>query len=281
MRKFYLILTAMLAAMCVQAATDNSNNMTTSTAKDARVLIHTTMGDITVALYGDTPLHRDNFLRLAREGYYDGVLFHRVIKNFMIQTGDPDSKTAAPGDMLGAGGPDYTIAAEIVYPRHFHKRGALAAARTGDNVNPERRSSGSQFYIVTGNVYSEGQMKSLEHNLEMQNLQNIFNDLARRHNDTIMAMRRNRDREGLMALQEKLAAEAEKIGAENPVKLTPEQIEIYTTTGGAPHLDGTYTVFGEVTEGLEVVEKIENVPTGSADRPTEDVKIISMEILDE
>ncbi len=281
MRKLYLFLTALLAALCVQAAPDNSTAMTTTSTKDARVLIHTTMGDITVKLYGDTPLHRDNFLRLAREGYYDGVLFHRVIKNFMIQTGDPDSKTAAPGAMLGSGGPGYKIDAEIVYPRHFHKRGALAAARTGDNVNPERRSSGSQFYIVTGNVYSEGQMKSLEHNLEMQNLQNIFNNLAREHNDTIMAMRRNRDREGLMALQEKLAAEAEKIGAENPVKLTPEQIEVYTTIGGAPHLDGTYTVFGEVTEGLDVVEKIENVPTGSADRPTEDVKITSMEILDE
>ena len=273
----------MLAALCMHAANDNIGiNMTNPTSTtDARVLIHTSIGDITVALYGDTPLHRANFLRLAREGYYDGVLFHRVIKNFMIQTGDPDSKTAGPDAMLGAGGPDYTIEAEIVYPRHFHKRGALAAARTGDNVNPERRSSGSQFYIVTGNVYSEGQMKGLEHNLEMQNLQNIFNSLAAQHNDTIMAMRRSRDREGLMALQEQLAAEAEKIAAENPVKLTPEQIDIYTTVGGAPHLDGTYTVFGEVTEGLDVVEKIENVATGRADRPTEDVKIISMEILDE
>ena len=130
----------MLAALCMHAANDNIGiNMTNPTSTtDARVLIHTSMGDITVALYGDTPLHRANFLRLAREGYYDGVLFHRVIKNFMIQTGDPDSKTAGPDAMLGAGGPDYTIEAEIVYPRHFHKRGALAAARTGDNVNPSR-----------------------------------------------------------------------------------------------------------------------------------------------
>lgn len=273
---------AMAATSCTNAnSSTNSTNTTMTSTKDSRVLIHTTLGDITVMLYGDTPVHRDNFLRLAREGYYDGVLFHRVIKNFMIQTGDPDSKTAGPDAMLGSGGPDYTLEAEIVYPRHFHKRGALAAARTGDNVNPERRSSGSQFYIVTGNVYSEGQIKQLEKNLEMQNLQNVFNDLARKNNDSIMAMRRNRDTAGLQALQEKLIADAEKIAGENPVKLTQEQIDIYTTIGGAPHLDGTYTVFGEVTAGLDVVEKIENTPTGRADRPTTDVKILSMEILDE
>ncbi len=263
------------------AATSCSNSTMTTSTNNSHVLIHTTLGDITVMLYGDTPVHRDNFLRLAREGYYDGVLFHRVIKNFMIQTGDPDSKTAGPDAMLGTGGPDYTLEAEIVYPRHFHKRGALAAARTGDNVNPEHRSSGSQFYIVTGNLYSEGQIRQLEKNLEMQNLQNLFNDLARQNSDTIMALRRNRDTAGLQSLQEKLIAEAEKLAAEKPVKLTQEQIDIYTTIGGAPHLDGTYTVFGEVTAGLDVVEKIENTPTGRADRPTTDVKILSMEILDE
>lgn len=237
------------------------------------------MGDITVLLYGDTPLHRDNFLKLVREGYYDGVLFHRVINEFMIQTGDPNSKTAKPGDMLGSGGPGYNIDAEILYPRHFHKRGALAAARTGDEVNPERRSSGSQFYIVTGRTLNEGQLKSLEHNMKMQRMQEIFDGLARQHRDSIMTLRRNRDQAGLQALQDSLVAETEKIAAGQDLSLTPEQRQAYTTVGGAPHLDGTYTVFGEVIDGMDVVDRIEKVQTGKADRPVEDVKVISMKVI--
>ena len=131
-----------------------------------KVRIMTMLGDIVVRLYDETPLHRDNFLKLVREGYYDGTLFHRVIKDFMIQGGDPDSKGALPGKMLGAGGPGYTIEAEIK-DTLFHKRGALAAARQGDQVNPERRSSGSQFYIVYGQVYGEGQLRQFSKQLRM------------------------------------------------------------------------------------------------------------------
>ena len=134
-----------------------------------KVRIHTTQGDITVRLYDETPLHRDNFIKLAKEGYYDGTLFHRVIANFMIQGGDPDSRQAPAGKMLGAGGPDYTIAAEI-QPALFHKRGALCAARLGDEVNPNRESSGSQFYIVWGDVYKPAQLKQMEKQMK-QNLQ--------------------------------------------------------------------------------------------------------------
>ena len=148
-----------------------------------KVKIQTMLGDIVVRLYDETPIHRDNFLKLAKEGYYDGTLFHRVIKDFMIQGGDPDSKGAPAGKMLGVGGPDYTLEAEIK-DGLFHKRGALAAARQGDEVNPERRSSGSQFYIVWGQVYNEGQLRQFSKQLRMQKVQDAFNSLAAEHRAT-------------------------------------------------------------------------------------------------
>lgn len=246
---------------------------------DVLVEIKTTEGDLTVRLFGDTPRHRDNFVKLAKEGYYNGVLFHRVINEFMVQTGDPDSKTAPAGKMLGSGGPGYDIEAEIVYPTHFHKRGALAAARQGDQVNPERRSSGSQFYIVTGKAYNDSTLNQMERQLQMMQKQNIFNDLAREHRDSIMTLRRNRDQAGLQALQDELVAITEKKAAEAPARLTAEQREAYTTTGGTPHLDNQYTVFGEVVDGMDVIDKIEKVETDSHDRPLKDVKILSMRVL--
>lgn len=257
--------------------TDKEN--TTAAAGDTLVQFHTTAGDFTVRLYGDTPKHRDNFLKLVREGYYDNVLFHRVINQFMVQTGDPDSKDAPAGKVLGSGDPSYTIEAEIVYPKHFHKRGALAAARTGDQVNPERRSSGSQFYIVTGKSYTDTILNQLEQRMQMSHKQEIFNELAREHRDSIMTMRRNRDQAGLSALQDELVAQTEKKAAENPVKFTPEQREAYTTVGGTPHLDGQYTVFGEVTEGMDVIGKIEKAETDSHDRPLQDIRILSAKVL--
>lgn len=226
MRKIFRVvmtLVMMITASQIMAQTDS--------IPGALVEIKTTLGDIEVKLYNDTPLHRDNFLKLVKDGFYEGVLFHRVINNFMVQTGDPDSKNAPAGQRLGAGNPGYTIEAEIDYPKHYHKYGALAAARTGDAVNPERRSSGSQFYIVTGDKYTPGQ-------LEM---------IARRQG---------------MAMDPSVASD-------------------YTTVGGTPHLDGQYTVFGEVVSGMDVVEKIQNVATDRNDRPTEDVKILSVKILKE
>ena len=246
---------------------------------DALVEIKTTEGDITVKLYGDTPRHRDNFLTLVRDGYYDGVIFHRVINEFMIQTGDPDSKNAAAGTMLGSGGPGYTVEAEIRYPEHFHKRGALAAARQADQVNPERRSSGSQFYIVTGKSYTDSTLVQMERQMQMMQKQQIFNGLTAQYKDSIMSMRRNRDQAGLQALQDELVAKTEKVAAENPVKFTPAQKEAYTSVGGTPHLDNQYTVFGEVVKGMETVDKIEKVETDSHDRPLADVKILSAKIL--
>ena len=235
-----------------------------------KVRIQTMLGDIVVRLYDETPLHRDNFVKLAKEGYYDGTLFHRVIKDFMVQGGDSDSKGAPTGKMLGAGGPGYTIEAEIK-DTLFHKRGALAAARQGDQVNPERRSSGSQFYIVWGQVYNENQLRQFSKQLRMQRMQEVFNTLAAEHRTEIMQLRRERNREGLQELQDRLAAEAEKtVGSAG---LSDEQVKIYSTIGGTPHLDGQYTVFGEVEEGLDVVEMIQGTATGRGDRPIDDIEM--------
>ena len=236
-----------------------------------KVKIQTMLGDIIVRLYDETPIHRDNFIKLVKEGYYDGTLFHRVIKDFMIQGGDPDSKGAPAGKMLGVGGPDYTLEAEIK-DGLFHKRGALAAARQGDEVNPERRSSGSQFYIVWGQVYNEGQLRQFSKQLKMQKVQSVFNQLVSEHRDEIMQMRRDRNRAGLQELQDKLVAEAEKQSADF-AGLTEEQMKIYSTIGGTPHLDGQYTVFGEVEEGLDVVEMIQTTTTGRGDRPVDDLEM--------
>lgn len=235
-----------------------------------KVKIQTMLGDIIVRLYDETPLHRDNFVKLAKEGYYDGTLFHRVIKDFMVQGGDPDSKGAPAGKMLGMGGPGYTIDAEIK-DNLFHRRGALAAARLGDQVNPERKSSGSQFYIAWGQVYNEAQLRQFSKQLRMQRVQDAFNALAAEHRSEILQMRKERNRAGLQELQDRLASEAEKrVGHAG---LSDEQIRVYSTIGGVPHLDGQYTVFGEVEEGLDVVEMIQGTATGRGDRPVDDIEV--------
>jgi peptidylprolyl isomerase len=238
------------------------------------LLIETSKGNITVKLYNETPLHRDNFIKLANEGFYEGTLFHRVIKNFMIQGGDPESKNAPAGKMLGTGDTGYTIPAEFVYPKYFHKKGVLSAARQGDEVNPERKSSGCQFYIVTGQVYTPAQLDGMEKQLNQMKLKNVFDALARQHMKEIYKMRKANDIASLQQLQDQLIAEAEaQVTGEAPFKFTPEQVEAYTTLGGTPHLDNQYTVFGEVTEGMDIVDAIQQVKTNRADRPEEDVVI--------
>lgn len=244
-----------------------------------RLKIKTTEGDIIIRLYDETPKHRDNFLKLAKEGYFNGTLFHRVIKDFMIQGGDPDSKNAPKGKTLGTGGPDYTIPAEFVYPQYFHKRGALSAARTGDEVNPEKESSGSQFYIVWGKTFKPAELKQMEHQMAMQQEQQVFNQLTREHHEEIMNLRRNRDRVGLQELQDKLIEQTKRTcKQQGKPTFTEEQIEVYTNVGGTPFLDNQYTVFGEVEEGLDIVERIQNCNTDRNDRPTEDVKIETVDL---
>ena len=246
-----------------------------------KVRIRTTEGDIVVRLYDETPKHRDNFIKLVKEEFFNGTLFHRVIKDFMIQGGDPDSKNAPQGKRLGTGGPGYTIPAEFVYPKYFHKRGALSAARLADQVNPERESSGSQFYIVWGKVYKPQELKQMERQMEMQQEQAIFNQLAQAHREDILNFRRNRDRAGLQQLQDQLVEETQKKSEEiGAPKFTDEQVKAYTTVGGTPFLDNQYTVFGEVEEGLDVVEKIQNTEALRDDRPKNDVSM-TMEIIEE
>ncbi|MDE6048373.1 MAG: peptidylprolyl isomerase [Paramuribaculum sp.] len=246
---------------------------------DVIVELETTLGNIKILLYGDTPRHLDNFVHLVDSGFYNGVLFHRVINDFMIQTGDPDSKSAPKGKMLGMGDPGYNIDAEFVYPKHFHKRGALAAAREGDAVNPQKQSSGSQFYIVTGTVFNESQLEQMDARKIQQQRQEIFNRLAMENRDTIMALRKERNQAALTNLQEKLIKDTDAMVLAAPDTLTAEQREIYSTIGGTPHLDGSYTVFGEVISGMDIVDKIQKVETDQNDRPLDDVKIISAKVI--
>ena len=238
------------------------------------VRISTTKGDIRVRLYDETPQHRDNFLKLVKDGFYNGTLFHRVIKGFMIQGGDPDSIGAPAGKMLGTGGPGYNVPAEIVFPQRFHKRGALCAARQSDEVNPEKESSGSQFYLVYGKVYTPQELKQMEKQMSMQQEQSVFNKLVQQNRGQIMELRKTRNQAGLQELQDKLIAETKRQMKELPApKFTPEQQEAYTTVGGTPFLDNQYTVFGEVESGMEVVAEIQQCATLSADRPKEDISM--------
>ena len=287
--KHFFILSLVMASLTFMScsannATGESVNNAPATAQTndnqmTKVELETSLGKIVVELYNETPQHRDNFIKLVKEGYYDGVLFHRVIKDFMVQTGDGNSKTAGPNTMLGDGDPGYTIPAEFVYPKYFHKRGALAAARTADQVNPERSSSGSQFYIVTGKIYGSEELKMMTQRMADMRKQDIFRRLVNENRDRVEALQKSQDQAGLQELQNELIQLTEAEAAQSPFTMTDEQINAYTTVGGTPHLDGQYTVFGEVIDGMDVVDKIQNVETGQADRPITDVKIIKARIL--
>ena len=220
-------------ALCMLSSTtwaqDNTPAADTEQPRTQNVM-QTNMGEIRLELYNETPLHRDNFIKLVKEGYYDGLLFHRVINKFMIQAGDSASRHAPQGALLGDSKESYQIPAEIHFPQLFHKRGALVAAREPDNVNPERKSSSSQFYIVYGQRFNEQMLDKVQERIDQM--------------------------------------------TGGQVKLTPEIREVYMKKGGTPHLDGSYTVFGEVTDGMEVVKAIEWVDTDKNDRPINDVRII-------
>ena len=279
MKKLSFLFTLM--ACCLMACSGGQKKTTDmETGNETLVRLETTMGNITVKLYNETPKHRDNFIKLAKEGTYDSTLFHRVIKNFMIQAGDPQSKTATDTTTLGNGDVGYTLPAEF-NPKFFHKKGALAAARLGDEVNPNKESSGCQFYIVTGRKFSEAQMISMENQLNDARLETVFNALARNHMKEIYKMRKAGDNDGLLELQDSLEAQARGIVAKEPaLKFSREQIAAYTTVGGTPHLDGAYTVFGEVTEGMDVIDKIQAVKTNRADRPETDVRILKATVIE-
>lgn len=238
------------------------------------------LGEMKIKLYDETPLHRDNFLKLVKSGFYDGTLFHRVIPGFMIQAGDPNSKTAPAGQPLGAGDVGYTIPAEF-NNKFYHKKGALAGARQGDEVNPQKASSGCQFYIVTGTVNSESQLKSIESQKGTGNPQQIFNQIIYRpENKSILDSLIQLQNTGNMDGFDKLIAEkieplinAEMAISSSSFMFSPEAIKDYGNIGGAPFLDNDYTVFGEVVEGIDLADKVQNVARDGGDRPKVNIRI--------
>jgi len=239
--------------------------------KDYVVTIKTSYGDMTAILYDETPKHKENFVKLAQEHFFDSTLFHRVIEGFMIQGGDPDSKKAQPGQPLGRGGPGYTIEAEF-NPKFFHERGALSAARLGDQQNPTKASSGSQFYIVQGTKMSEVELKTDQIKLN-QAMQQFFQDPVNKATyDSIVSLYQSGDMKAYQDFVMRLKPRVEKATGINTSKdVAPEILKAYTTEGGAPNLDGGYTVFGKVIKGIEVVDKIAAVAKGPGDRPLENI----------
>ena len=237
--------------------------------------IKTTLGDIKIKLYDGTPLHRDNFIKLIKTGFYDGVSFHRVIKDFMIQTGDPATKSG-PVTELPDSIKTYTIPAEFTR-QYFHKKGALAAARKGDDVNQEMRSSGTQFYIVKGVRYNDDELTLAEQRINSNTKQTLFNKLLKETADSVrLSGKTISDGE----IQEIASVKMFPYLTNNKdYKLSEEQRYVYKSIGGTPRLDGTYTVFGEVIEGLDVVERIASVQTDNNDKPVNDIKIIKIKIV--
>lgn len=240
---------------------------------DYVVTIKTSYGDMIAILYDETPKHKENFIKLAKEHFFDSTLFHRVIEGFMIQGGDPDSKRAAPGQPLGRGGPGYTIDAEF-NPKFFHEKGALSAARLGDQQNPTKASSGSQFYIVQGTKMTEEELKVDQMKLN-QAMQQFFQDSVNRPvYDSIVALYESGNMKAYQDYIIRLKPRVEKAtGISVEKSVSPEILNAYTTVGGAPNLDGGYTVFGKVIKGLEVIDKIAAVPKGLGDRPIEDIRM--------
>lgn len=256
--KFFVLLCPLFLYGCSGGNTNSS-----------KVVIVTEYGNIELELYDKTPLHKENFIKLVKEGYYDGTLFHRVIKDFMIQGGDPDSKNAAKGARLGMGGPEYTVPAEFV-PEYIHKRGALSAARKGDQVNPEKASSGSQFYIVQGKKYTDDELNQVEAQIAHGQANQKYIQYLKEEEE---AMRSAGETVDPKIAQEKAGKRASEYLQNNPYRMKKEDREIYKTIGGTPLLDQEYTVFGQVTKGMDVVDKIADLETDDADRPKKDVKI--------
>ncbi len=246
-----------------------------------KIMILTDLGVIKIKLYNETPLHRDNFVKLAKEHYFDSLLFHRVIQNFMIQAGDPDSKNAQPSALIGEGGPGYTIPAEF-NPKLFHKKGVLAAAREGDLDNPVQASSGSQFYIVQGRIYTDTLLKVQAKRITKLKL---FNEIINRQENKELLEKykvfaKSEQIDSIKYVNDIINKQVDKeLPGVQQYKFTEEQTKAYTTVGGTPHLDGSYTVFGEVYEGMEVVDEIAAQQVGKNARPLTDIRIVSISLI--
>lgn len=269
MKKFLILLLIIYSGMGI------SCSRAEKTGNETQVLLKTEFGNIKLKLYDDTPEHKKNFLKLVNDGFYNGLLFHRVIQNFMIQGGDPESKNAAPGQRLGGGNVGYTIPAELV-STHFHKKGALAAAR---NNNPEKRSSGSQFYIVQGEVSTSGALDTMEMALNNRAKNNFYQSKFEAASAELNEFRKNNDQNGFNIRVTEIREQTDSLWATQPkIAFTPEQRKAYTTIGGYPSLDGEYTVFGEVVEGFDVLDKIAAVEVDQYNRPLKDIKM-EMEVI--
>ncbi len=242
--------------------------------KDYVVTIKTKYGDMVAILYDETPKHKENFIKLVKEHYYDSMLFHRVMQEFMIQAGDPNSKAAKPGEPLGMGGPGYTVPSEF-NTKFFHEKGALSAARLPDQQNPNKESSGSQFYIVQGKVWPQSELEIDQNKLNSAIRQLMQNPNYTYLQDTLSQLYYSGNMEAYKNKMLELVPVCEKeLGISVKKEIDPEKLKVYTTIGGSPHLDGDYTVFGKVISGLDVIDKIAAVQVDQRDRPIEDVSII-------
>ena len=239
------------------------------------ITLQTNYGNITVKLFPETKKHSQNFLKLVNSGFYNGLLFHRVIAGFMIQGGDPTSKNAASGVMLGSGGTGYNIPSEILFPKYYHKRGALAAAREGDQVNPLRASSGCQFYIVQGKTFTDLELDSIEQVNILKFQDKILKKILKTKKGEIIEFHKYHQNSKLKLLQDSILAEVQaQMKKHLPFQFTAQQRNDYKTIGGAPHLDGEYTVFGQVVNGMDIVDKISNAATDENDRPLRNIRIL-------
>jgi len=252
---------------------------TTSCAKrnnlEPVIKFKTSSGDIVVKLYAETPKHRDNFVKLVESGFYDGVLFHRVIADFMIQAGDPESKNAKKDQMLGSGDVGYRIPAEFIYPKYYHKKGVLAAAREGDQVNPLQESSGCQFYIVQGKTFTDDQLNAMDKSKERKVESKLFQEMMNAQKETANKYKLEGNKLKFDELRDSImTAVHEKMKQNQSWKFTEQQRKDYKTIGGTPHLDGAYTVFGEVIEGMDIVTLISKAKTSESDRPVDDIRVI-------
>lgn len=247
--------------------------------KDFIVTIKTKYGDMVAILYDETPKHKQNFIKLAQQHFYDSLLFHRVMEKFMIQGGDPDSKNAKPGQRLGNGGPGYTIDAEFV-PKYFHEKGALAAARLGDQANPKKASSGSQFYIVQGRTIDAAELTA-DVDLFRKAARKFFDDPRNKaYRDTLEIFAKQSQQQQIDQYVNRLKPVIESQQGNVDKDISAERVKAYSTIGGAPHLDDQYTVFGKVIKGLDVLDKIAAQPTDGSNRPKQDIKMaISVEEL--
>ncbi len=269
-------LTTILIFMLV-ACSGNQSTAVEKNDKEQKVLVETDYGNMVIVLFNETPKHRDNFVKLVKDGFYNDLLFHRVINEFMIQTGDPNSKNAKANEHLGGGGPGYTIDAEIV-DGLYHQKGALAAARQGNNVNPERKSSGSQFYIVHGKIWNDSMIVQFEDRQKYQHVRAKAMELYNNRLDEIKQLQAAGKIDSISAIEIEIMEKAENEIDEKLYTFNQKRRQIYSTLGGAPHLDGEYTVFGQVVEGIDVIDSIAKVKTNKQNRPLDDIKI-SMKLI--